>query len=83
VIGIGPQLLHLVFVRGAYRLAFDPEASTSLATLSILIGYIFTSFGLLAMNAAYWREAWPLAAAFSIQLVWGLWLFSRILTHRN
>jgi hypothetical protein len=83
VIGAGSPLLHISFVRGTYGLAFDPEASTSVALVVLLVGFIVTTFGLLAVNAAYWREAWPLAAAFSIQLVWGLWLFSRLLTRRN
>jgi hypothetical protein len=66
----------------AYRLAIDPEASTVGSTLALLIAYITVSLGLLFMNAVVWREGWPLVAAFSVQLVWGLWVFFRILTQR-
>jgi len=77
------QLAHLRIVPTAYRLAIDPEASTLGSTLALLIAYVAVSLGLLLMNAAVWREAWPLVAAFSVQLVWGLWVFFRILTQRD
>lgn len=83
VLGAVPQALHVSFIRETYGLVFDAKASTSLALLVLLIAYIIATFGLLTMNAIYWREAWPLAASFSLQLVWGLWLYSRILTRRN
>ena len=82
-LGAISQLAHLRLVPIAYRLAIDPEASTVGSTLALLIAYIAVSLGLLLMNAAVWREGWPLVAAFSVQLVWGLWVFFRILTQRD
>ena len=67
----------------AYRLAIDTKASTVDSTFAVLIAYVAVGVGLLLLNVTVWREAWPLAAAFSVQLVWGLWVFSRILTQRD
>ena len=82
-LGATSQLLHLLIIPRAYRLAIDPKASTVGSTLALLVVYVAVSLGLLLVNAIVWREAWPLVAAFSVQLVWGLWAFSRILTQRD
>jgi hypothetical protein len=83
VLGATSQLLHLWIMPRAYRLAIDPKASTLGSTFALLVVYVAVSLGLLLLNATVWREAWPLVAAFSVQLVWGLWVFSRILTQRD
>ena len=83
VLGAVPQLLHVSFIRGTYDLVLDANASTSVAMLALLTTYIIATSGLLTLNAIYLRTTWPLAACFSLQLVWGLWLFSRLLTRRN
>ena len=70
------------FSRG-YVLVKSPESSTSgriYAQAMVLIG---GCLGLYAGNIIVWREAWPLFAAFSLQLSWALYLFGRFLTHRN
>ena len=67
----------------AYALARDPDASTSIGIFSVASAQNVVSMCLLAGNFIAWREAWPLFGAFSIQLTWGLFLFSRILTQRN
>lgn len=82
-LGATSQLSHLLIMPRAYRLAIDPMASTVGSTLALLMVYVAVSLGLLLLNATVWREAWPLVAAFSVQLVWGLWVFSRILTQRD
>ncbi len=66
-----------------YTLARDPDASTSIRVFALASAQNVVSVCLLAGNFIAWREAWPLFGAFSIQLTWGLFLFSRILTQRN
>ena len=82
-LGASSQLSHLLLMPRAYRLAIDPKASAVGSTFALLVTYVAVSLGLLLLNATVWREAWPLVAAFSVQLVWGLWVFSRILTQRD
>jgi hypothetical protein len=79
LLGVTSQLLHLPLVPRVYRLA----DSTVGWTLALVLLYIAVSLGLHLLNAIVWREAWPLVAAFSVQLVWGLWVFARILTQRD
>ena len=67
----------------AYALARDPAASTSIPVFAFASAQNLVSVCLLAGNFIVWREAWPLFGAFSIQLIWGLFLFARILTQRN
>ena len=76
------SFLYLIIPQ-AYALAKDPEASTSIWTFGLAVTQCVASLCLLAGNLVGWREAWPLIAAFSIQLTWGLFVFARILTQRN
>jgi hypothetical protein len=64
-------------------LARDPHASTS--TFIALVGTLLfaASICFYAANFILWGEAWPLLAGSSVLLGWGLFLFARILTHRN
>ena len=77
------HLAHLSLMPATYRLVINPEASTSMPVFALALAYICICLGLLGANLIVWREAWPLSAAFSIQLTFGLFLFARILTQRN
>jgi len=66
-----------------YAFAKDPEASTSIEIMAIASAVVIVSVFLLAGNFFVWREAWPLFGAFSIQLIWGLFLFARVLMVRE
>ncbi len=68
---------------GAY--AFAREAGTTTSTGIVTLGTIqaLVSVFLLVGNAVMWRTAWPLFAASSIQLLWALLLFARLLVRPN
>jgi hypothetical protein len=76
-------LAQLSGIPASYRLAIDPHASTSMPVLAFALAYLLVCLGLLGANLVVWREAWPLAAAFSLQLTFGVFLFARILIQRN
>jgi hypothetical protein len=67
----------------AAALARDPEATTSIRV--VVVGYAqgVACVATLVGNFLFWRDAWPLFAVFSVQLTWGLYLFSRILIRKN
>jgi len=67
----------------SYALAMDPDATTSLGVFGVAVVQLTIAAGLMAGNLAWWRQAWPLEVAFSVQLLWGLYLFARILGQRN
>ena len=67
----------------AYSLAAAPSASTSYGLFAIAATQLVACLVLLASNLVWWHEAWPLLFAFTIQLLWGLFLFARILGQRN
>ncbi len=80
------QLRHLLRVGSisdGYALVKDSETSTSILTYVLGWASIVASLCLFAGNLIVWREAWPLLAAFSLLLTWGLFLFARLLTQRN
>ncbi|MFT5442727.1 MAG: hypothetical protein ACI8W3_001771 [Myxococcota bacterium] len=67
----------------SYAFAKDPDATTSFAIVAIGVLTNGLSVLLLAGNFIVWREAWPIFGAFSMQLVWGLFLFARVLMVRK
>jgi hypothetical protein len=79
------QALHLSPRRAyrSYSLVTSSESSTSGWIYWQAIILIATCVFVFAGNIFIWREAWPLYAAFSLQLGWALFLFWRFLTHRN
>lgn len=83
ILGIAVLLPNYGVIRRAYTLAANPAATTTFVTLAIATSQVAVSVGLLAGNLVFWRAAWPLSIAFSIQLLWGLYCFARILTQRN
>ncbi len=66
----------------AYAPARDPAKTTSLGVVALGLTQGSVSAFLLVGNLVHWQVAWPLLAAFSIQLSWGLYLFARVLTLR-
>jgi hypothetical protein len=73
---------YVAFTHGI-ALARDPEVSTSSFIVVLAAAILVGSIGLHLGNLTVWREAWPLFAASSLQLAWGVFLFARILTQRN
>ena len=67
----------------AYAFARDPDASTSFAIVALAVVANLVSVLLLTGNFIFWREAWPVIGASSIQLAWGLFLFARVLMVRK
>lgn len=67
----------------SYGFAKDPDATTSFAIVAIAVVANGVSVLLLAGNFIVWREAWPVVGALSMQLVWGLFLFARVLMVRK
>jgi hypothetical protein len=61
----------------------DPEASTGAWIFVLVLAQFGACLSLFIGNLVVWRDAWPLFAAFSIQLTWGLFLFARVLTVRK
>lgn len=61
----------------------DPEASTRAWIFVLLLAQFGACLSLFIGNLVVWRDAWPLLAAFSIQLTWGLFLFARMLIVRK
>ena len=72
-----PILLH------AYRTVRDPEIKAPLWVS--VVGTVYFTFveALYVINIYKGGEAGPLIAAFSVSLVYGLWMFTRLLVHPN
>ena len=73
----------IAFSPGAYRAAVDPDANTEPWALVVGAVFALANFLLLGGNVLLGGKAWPLISAFSSQLVFGLWIFTRILTRRG
>jgi hypothetical protein len=61
----------------------DPETRTNGWVFAIVAAQFGVCTILLAGNMVVWRAPWPLTAAFSIQVAYGLFLFARILFVRR
>jgi len=59
------------------------ESTTSGPYLVFSFSYMFALVLLYLWSALYEREAWPLIVAISTQLVFGLWIFARLLLRAN
>jgi hypothetical protein len=62
-----------------YAFARDPDLGTSILIFGFVAAQVIISGLLLVGKFIFWREAWPLFGAFSVQLALGLFLFARIL----
>jgi hypothetical protein len=83
LLGAAVLLPYSRVIPRAYSLAVDPAATTSFVVLGVAICQLVVCVALLGGNLVWWRQPWPLSVAFSIQLLWGLYLFARILGQRN
>jgi hypothetical protein len=82
-LGAAAFLPYVRVIPRAYSLARDPAATTSLGVVGVAIAQLVVCLALLGGNLVWWHETWPLLIAFSIQLLWGLYLFARVLWQRN
>jgi hypothetical protein len=64
----------------AIAVARDPEMSPFYLIVVSAVVLLSSCLGLQIGNLWLWRDAWPLLAASSLQLGWGLFLFARLLT---
>ncbi len=83
LLGAAVLLPYFRVIPRAYSLALDPAVTTSFGVLGVAASQLAVCVALLGGNLVWWREPWPLLIAFSIQLLWGLYLFARILGQRN
>lgn len=67
----------------AYQMARDDASTTSLGIVTIGTIQALLTLALIFGNAILWRTDWPLFAAASIQLLWSLLLFARLLVRPN
>ena len=65
------------------RLYSAGESTTSGRYVVFSSGYFISLVLLFLWSALYEREAWPLIVGISSQLVFGLWIFSRLLLRAN
>ena len=59
------------------------ESTTSGTYILFSLSYVCAVTVLLLWSALFEREAWPLIVTISSQLVYGLWVFSRLLLRAN
>lgn len=73
----------IYFSSHAYRYVVDPEATTGWPAFLLTVVPAWLAAALLACGLARGGSMGLLVAGLSTQLLFGLWLFTRILTQRN
>ncbi len=73
----------LPYLRKGMRFVRDPNSSTTPWVLAVSFGIILAVLALSAANVALGGRAWPLIGGLYLLLLYGLWMFTRILTLRN
>ena len=76
-----PVLVFLV--PGAWRHMNDPDSTTEAWVLVVVVGYGVTLVGLFGAVAFQMAEQNLLVVGYSLQLMFGLWMFVRLLTRPN
>ena len=71
------------FVIRAYRLAADPTASTSWSVFGLIVGFLVAIPLLFCASLVLGSSLGFLLAALFVQILFGLWAFTRVLTRRN
>jgi hypothetical protein len=71
------------FVVSAYRFAADPDAMTTWPVFFLIAGMTIPAALLLAGGVILGGSLGFLVSGLSVQLTFGLWAFTRVLTHRN
>lgn len=75
--------LPLVLVPRGWRYSRDPDSTTEPWVLYVIVVYGATIFGLYAGATLLADAAVLLVIGFSLQLLFGLWMFARLLTRPN
>jgi hypothetical protein len=70
-------------LRNGVQFVRDPSSSTTPWVLTLAIGNNAAVLILVGGNAALEGVAWPLIGGLYLLLMYGLWMFTRILTLRN
>ncbi len=81
--GILQAALTLYSVPRAIRYAADPSTSTSWWVVGANILFTSTSLLLFGASLVLGGIKGAIVSALSIQLLYGIWIFVRLLTHRN
>ena len=76
-----PVLVFLV--PSAWRHMNDPESTTEAWVLAVVVGYGLLLVGLFGAIALQMADQGLLVVGFSLQLMFGLWMFVRLLTRPN
>jgi len=76
-------LTGVPLLMSAYRTVKDPEIIAPTWVFAIGILYLVAIEVLFLHNAIVVRDASPLIAAFSVSLVYGLWMFTRLMVRHN
>ena len=76
-------VVMLMRVPNNYRLAYGSEASIEPWAAHLASSHFSALLFFYGANLWIGGRAWPLIAAFSLQLLFGLWLFTRLLTRSN
>jgi len=66
-----------------WRFAMEPAASTGWGGVAITIGATSACFLLLSASAIQGGHLGLLVSGLSAQILFGLWVFTRLLVHRN
>jgi len=74
---------YFLLIPGTYGYWRDPDTSTRGWVFAIVLAQFGVCLLLLTGNVFIWRAIWPLTAAFSIQLIYGLFIFARVLIVRR
>jgi len=75
--------LAVLLVPPVFRLYRAEDVTTSGRFIAIAITYFTTLIMFFFWAALFERESWPLVVGISAQLLWGLWLFARLLLRPN
>lgn len=80
---VGQALVAGYFIPRAYRYASDPSASPGWWGFGVSTGSMGLSLALLSTSVASGGSMGLLVSALSVQLLFGLWVFTRLLIYRN
>jgi len=80
---LGQALAAGYFISRAYGFAADPNATTRWWAFGATAGFTGLSLLLFVASLAMGGHPGPLVSALSVQLLFGLWVFTRVLIHRN
>ena len=80
---IGQAPVGIYFVRLAYGFVADREASTGWLGFGVVVGSTGFSLLLIGLSILFGGNVGFLVSALSVQLLFGLWVFMRLLVLRH